>query len=270
MLLFDGSLLHGVVPSAAPSHDQYASSSGEIGSEPPARITLMLGWWPATPVQQPIMSPPPAADGTNVGPNMPMPVPAPALPAAAPASKTAKKKRRKMADSAESPTTTTSTTTPNWVSDLSAPVKEVGGSAGAGAGASKGSSKNVAVPAPLEHCASVWSAIAGADCKDPEEGSEAEARLIAAQQQLVSKWYVRGAGDIKLGVQRAAAMAAADDDDDDEDDDGGGAGGAGGYGSSEGEYGSGSDSDDEYKCEVCGLIGDDYNVMVQHEKDCAP
>ena len=94
-----------------------------------------------------------------------------------------------------------------------------------------------------------------------------EERLIKAQQQLVSKWYVRNPGDVQQGVQHASAMATSEETDDDDDD--AGAGGSGSDGDGDYYIDGDSDGEQEFRCEVCGMIGDDYDVMVAHENGCS-
>ena len=87
---------------------------------------------------------------------------------------------------------------------------------------------------------------------------------MTAQQELVSKWYVRNPGDIQRGVQHASAMATSGEFDDN-------GSGSGSDGDGNGDFYSESDSDgpQEFKCEVCGKIGDDYDAMVAHENACS-
>ena len=190
VLLFDGSLLHGVVPSAPASAatndngEKDDSGAGAADSDP-ARITLMLGWWAsATP---PILSPPPDDDGLNVGPNMPMPTYQPPSPrpsssssgSSAASANSASTKRKGHAAAAATDNDTSGGgggAPPEWIADMAAPVLSSAAASASANGTSSGGGNTV--PAELEHCANVWCAVKGSDCSDPVEGSAGTWRCV--------------------------------------------------------------------------------------------
>eukprot|EP00041_Stephanoeca_diplocostata_P028909 m.837139 g.837139 ORF g.837139 m.837139 type:complete len:292 (+) comp23460_c0_seq21:1062-1937(+) len=153
LLMFDGSLLHGVVPAAGTSGPR----TDDAGHSSQNRVTLMFGWWLKD--NLPCRSDAPARAGatyTNLQANMAMPV------ASARPSASRRSKRRRVSTS----TCTPQVPSPNW-QEYFADVLDAARSAKPSApGSSVGlRTSGTCTPATgdmLVHCPSVWTKVSAA------------------------------------------------------------------------------------------------------------
>jgi hypothetical protein len=158
-----------------------------------------------------------------------------------------------------------------WANDFYAVVpapapnkgsKATGGSAPAPATAT--ATATALVEVALEEITEVWAPLSPKTLTklgaDPPAGSAAEERVMAAQAELVSRWYLRSPADLQRGIE-SAVMAVQ-----------GGGGYSSGDDDADGAYSSGDEGsgEEEWGCEQCGLKfpHDQYDAAVAHEKSC--